>query len=183
MLALFFVIFVSSNFFNRHNMKDDFPFKPANQNELDFYCRIGEAVCAIQIMEDALSATITVKKHSEATKAEFDEAYNKEYSRYTLGKAVRLAEKEQLLPVPLQNELNDFYHRRNWLVHTAIVDYLKGLMTDADRKVLFQKVKEIANDAQRLQRKIEIDLMDFAESKGRDMSKVRAAIAEHEKRS
>lgn len=35
--------------------------KPASQNEINLYSLIGEAVCMLQILEDALSALITLK--------------------------------------------------------------------------------------------------------------------------
>lgn len=63
-----------------------------------------------------------------------------------------------------------------------MVEHLTGLASDTERNLLFQKIKAIANDAPRIQRAIETDLMDFAESKGKDMSTVRAAIEDNDRR-
>lgn len=77
-------------------MDENIVFKPASQSEITLYTLIGEAICMIQILEDALSTAITIKTHSTATKAEADIALDKQRKHYTLGKAVQFAEKEKL---------------------------------------------------------------------------------------
>jgi len=161
-------------------MKDNYPTKPASQVEIALYCFMGEAVCMIQELESALSTSITIKKNSTATKAEADKALNKQ-RRYTLGKAVMLAEQEEFFPLPLQGDLNDFYQRRNWLIHQAMFEDRDNLSSENGRNQLFQKIKSIADDAQRLQRAIEMDMINFSESKGKDMSKIIAMIEEKDK--
>jgi hypothetical protein len=111
-------------------MKENLIFKPVNQDEITLYCFMGEAVCKIQALESAISCSITIKKHSTATKAEADKALSKQHMYYTLGKAARLAEKEKLFSWPLQTDLNDFYQRRNWLVHQAMFDNRDDLSSD-----------------------------------------------------
>jgi hypothetical protein len=139
------------------------------------------AVCKIQELESAVSCSITIKKHSTASKAEADEALKKHRRHYKLGKAVILAEIEELFPLRLRSDLNDFYQKRNWLVHQAMFESRGDLFYEAYKNQLFHKIKSIANDAQNLQRAIEIHLINFCESKGKDMSKVLAAIEEHNK--
>lgn len=135
----------------------------------------------IQELESALTASITIKKHSNASRADADEALNKQ--RYsTLGKAVMLAEKENLLPPDLQAELNAFYLRRNWLIHQAMFETREDRSSDIVWIKLCDKIKDIADDAQRLQRAIEMDLIDFCEANGKDMSRVRAAMAQHKQK-
>jgi hypothetical protein len=161
-------------------MNNNHTSKPASQIEITLYCHMGEAVCMIQELESALTASITIKKHSNATWAEADEALNKQ--RYsTLGKAVMLAEKESLLPPALQAELNAFYQRRNWLIHQAMFETRDDRSSETVWVKLFDKIKDIADDARRLQRAIEMDLIDFCQSKGKDMSKVLALMEQHEK--
>jgi hypothetical protein len=161
-------------------MKANLVFKPASQDEITLYCFMGEAVCKIQTLESALSCSITIKKHSTATRAEADKALSKQLRYYTLGKAVQLAEKEKLFSLPLQTDLNDFYQKRNWLVHQTMFEHRDGLSSDTATNQLFHKIKSIANEAQKIQRAIEMDLLDFCESKGRDVSKVLAVIEEHD---
>ena len=102
-------------------MKEKLVFKPANQAEIALYCLMGEALCIIQELEEALSHSITLKKHSAVTKERADEILNEQRS-YTLGKAIKLAGKEKLYLLPLQNDLEDFNQKRNWLVHKAMFE-------------------------------------------------------------
>jgi hypothetical protein len=158
-------------------MKENPVFKPASQDEMDLYCFMGEAICKIQILEDALSTSITLKKHSETTKEEADDALAKQRRRYTLGKAVQLSEKEQLYPLPLQKDLNGFYNKRNWLVHQSMVEYITRQFSGEEKETLFQKIKAIGNEGHRIQREIEFDLIEFCKSKGKDMSEWLSKLA------
>jgi len=88
-------------------MKENLVFKSASQDELTLYCYMGEAMCMIQELESAISCSIIIKRHSTATRAEADEALNKQ-RRYTLGKAVQLAAKEKLLPFASAKRLKRF---------------------------------------------------------------------------
>jgi hypothetical protein len=157
-------------------------FKPPSQDEITLYCFMGEAVCMIQELESALSCSITIQKHSTATKEEADVALNKHRKHYTLGKAVKLAEKENLLPLPLQDALNNFYHKRNWLIHEAMFESIEYRSDETSMKQLLHKIKSITSDAMTIKHAIEMDMLKFSESKGKDMSKVRKAMEEHDKK-
>jgi hypothetical protein len=133
-------------FHSTKDMKDNYPFKPASQDEITLYCYMGETVCMIQELESALSVSITIKKHSTATQEEGDKALNKQ-RRYTLGTAIQLAQKEKLFPWSLQSALNDFYKRRNWFIHDAMFESKDNRTSEIVRNQLFQKIKSIANDA------------------------------------
>ncbi len=146
------------------------PKKTASQDEIDLFCFIGEALCKTQILEQALSHSITLKMNSEVSRTEADEKLAKTQT-YTLGKAIKLAEKESLLPLSLQANLYNFLDQRNWLVHKAMFESRKGLHIVLTN-LLLQKIKNISTAAENLQREIESDLIDFCTSKGRDMSKV-----------
>jgi len=56
-----------------------------------------------------------------------------------------------------------------------------NLSSDTAKKELFHKIKSIANNAQKIQRAIEMDLANFCTSNGRDMSKVLYKIENHYK--
>jgi len=94
---------------------------PANQDEITLYCFVGEALWKIQIVEQALSHSITLKMNPDGTKEHAD-AFLQQYQRYTLGKAIGIANAEQLYTPSLHNELNEFLEHRNWLVHKAMAD-------------------------------------------------------------
>lgn len=157
-------------------MKNELVAKPASQNEMTLYCFMGEALCMIQELEEALSHSIILKKRYDANKEEADKALSKHRRRYTLGQAVNLAAEEKLYSSLLQGDLIGFYDRRNWLVHRAMFENRDDLYSDHSRKKLLHKIKSIADDAQKLQHAIELDMVDFCTSKGRDMSKVLAEI-------
>jgi len=152
-------------------MKENIVFKPAGKDEVDLYCFMGEALCMIQELEEALSHSIILKKHYAMAKKQADDALNKHRNSYTLGKAVQLAERENLYPRPLQSALNDFYKERNWLVHKSMFESRDDIYSALSKDKLFQKIKSIADDAQKLQHEIELDMVNFCASKGRDMSK------------
>jgi hypothetical protein len=155
---------------------DSTPKKPASKDEIDLFCFMGEALCKTQILEQALSHSITLKMNSEVSRTEADEKLTKTQT-YTLGKAIKLAEKENLLPLSLQANLYSFLDQRNWLVHKAMFEGRKDSHI-AVTNLLFGRIKGISTAAENLQSEIELDLIKFCKSKGRDMSKVVAKINE-----
>jgi uncharacterized protein YlaN (UPF0358 family) len=150
------------------------PKKSASQDEITLFCFMGEALCKTQVLEQALSHSITLKMHSEVSKKEADEKLVKT-QMYTLGKAIKLAEKEGLLPPSLQAKLYSFLDQRNWLVHKAMSESRQDSYI-ALTNLLFQKIKAISTEAENLQHAIELDMVNFCTSRGRDMSKVLAIM-------
>lgn len=144
---------------------------PANENEITLYCYIGEAIWKIQIVEQALSYSITLKMNPEATKEKADEII-KRYQSYTLGYAIKIAKKENLYDSSLQDELNIFLDQRNWLVHQAMAENCHGKNWEIEKEKLFQKIKSISDQAERIHSIIEYDMIEFCTSKGKDMSKI-----------
>lgn len=130
----------------------------------------------IQELESALSHSITLKKHHAVSKKLADDALIKHHEDHTLGKAIRLAEEENFYPLPLQKDLSDFNKRRNWLIHKAIFETRDDPYLDPRKHNLFEKIKSIADDARRLQHEIELDMVAFCTSRGRDMTKTLAVI-------
>ena len=155
------------------------PKKPANQVELTLYTFLGEALCKTQIVEQALSVSITIKQNSEAKKTEADEYLDKQLG-YTLGKAVYFANRRKHFPPQLQADLNSFLLQRNWLVHRSMLEIKDGLNQDSVRNRLFNTIKDISDAAENLQRDIELNLIEFCQNKGRDMSNVLAAMKEYD---
>ncbi|MGX8764743.1 hypothetical protein, partial [Legionella pneumophila] len=78
-------------------MSSTFKTKPVSQDEMLLYCLIGEAVWMIQHLEDALSHSITLKKHVKkpyGLPLEQGNQFLNEYRSYTLGKAIKIVAKE-----------------------------------------------------------------------------------------
>lgn len=148
---------------------------PANQNEITLYCFAGEALWKIQMVEQALSHSITLKMNPAATKECADE-FLKKRQNYTLGKAIKVAIKEKLYDSSLQDELNAFLVQRNWLIHKAMSESHHGLNWENKKEELFRKIKSIADRAERIQCEIEYDMIKFCSSKGKDMSKIFSAL-------
>lgn len=147
----------------------------ANENEITLYCFVGEAIWKIQIVEQALSCSITLKMNPAATKEQADKIL-KQHQNYTLGKAINIASKEKLYSSSLQDELYKFLDQRNWLVHNAMAESLHDKNWENEKEELFQKIKSISDNAERIQRKIEYDMINFCSSKGKDMSKILSAL-------
>ncbi|HLK27934.1 MAG TPA: hypothetical protein VKT28_05090 [Puia sp.] len=143
----------------------------ANQDEITLYCFVGEALWKIQIVEQALSHSITLKMNPAATKERADE-FLKQHQRYTLGTAIKVAIKEKLYHPSLLDELNAFLDKRNWLVHKAMPESQHGLNWENKKEELFQKIKSISDRAEIIQREIEYDMISFCFSNGKDMSKI-----------
>lgn len=160
-------------------MKENIKKIPANQNEITLYCIAGEALWKIQIVEQALSHSITLKLSPSATKERADE-FLKQHQGYTLGKAISVAIKEKLYDSALQDELNAFLVQRNWLIHKAMAESHHGLHWENQKEELFQKIKSIADKAERIQREIEYDMINFCSSQGKDMSAILAVLKSQE---
>lgn len=147
----------------------------ANQDEIDLYCFLGEALLKTQMVEQSLSHSITLKMNPYVTKEQADQII-KQYQAYTLGQAIKIAVKENLYNVTLQNELNSFLQHRNWLVHKVICGNEEDFNAGNIKEDLFQKIKSISDNAEIIQRVIEYDMIDFCSSKGKNMSKMIALL-------
>jgi hypothetical protein len=156
-------------------MRDNIIKIPANQDEITLYCFVGEAVWKIQIVEQALSHSITLKMNPAKTKEQADE-FLKQHQSYTLGQAIKVATKEKLYSLSLQGELNAFLEQRNWLVHRAMFESQNEINTKNKREELFNKIKSISDKAESIQSEIEYDMISFCSSMGKDMSKVLALL-------
>ncbi len=153
-------------------------FKKASQKEIHFYTLLGESLCAVQILEDALSHSIVIKKTEPDQKKKADNLLKKQRS-YTFGRALSIVKKELLLPKPLENELSELLKERNWLIHKSITDNKKDYRTDSYFNQLFERIKAIASKAQRLQVSIELDLIEHTEKKGINMANVKNDMDKH----
>jgi hypothetical protein len=163
------------------NMKHVLVPKPASQNEVELYCYMGEAMCSIQHVEAALSCAITIKLNSEETREAANEFLSK-HREYTLGMAIKKSAGEKIFVESLQHELNDFLQERNWLIHNSIFENKEDLHVESVIIKMFQRIKSISNKAQVLQHEIELDMLDFCKSKGRDMPNIRALVNEQYKK-
>ncbi len=159
-------------------MRENYRFKQASEQELTLYCIAGEALCAIQHVEDALSHSIVIKKTRPELKKEADNLLDKHRS-YTLGKAIKIARQECLYTETLMQELDDFLAKRNWLIHKSIAQNRREWDLNVSRDKLMASIKAITIQAHNLQRLIEEDLMQFAEDNGVDMSRVKAEISKY----
>ncbi|MFC7774000.1 hypothetical protein [Flavobacterium sp. GCM10027622] len=148
---------------------------PANQDEINLYCFLGEALLKTQMVEQALSHSITIKMNPAETKEKADE-FLKQNQSYTLGQAIKIAIKQKLYNSSLQDELNAFLQQRNWLVHKVICGNEEDLNAGNIKEELFNKIKSVSDKAESIQRTIEYDLIDFCSSKGKNMSKIVALL-------
>lgn len=150
--------------------------RPATHEEVALFTMMGQAMLNIQVLEECLSASITLKVDvgypRKISKAEADEKLKCRLRRYTLGDAIKEAAAKKLYAEDIQSGLEAFLKERNWFTHRIVDD----VYNPSKRDVLFARIKSIAIDAHRIQRAIEDDLIIFSETNGLDMSNVRAAI-------
>ena len=90
---------------------------------------------------------------------------------HTFGNVVKLAAKEGVYPGRLQKALEELLAKRNWLVHHAMLDSQQGNRIVVTEPIV-QRIKSIADKSEKLQLVLEYDLIDFAQAKGRNMSKI-----------
>jgi hypothetical protein len=147
----------------------------ANGDEINLYTSLGEALLKTQVVEQALSHSITLKMNPDETKEGADEFLRRQ-QRYTLGQAIKIANEEKLYNLSLQEELNAFLEQRNWLVHKVICGNEEDFNTGIIKEDLLVKIHSISDKAENIHRKIEYDLIDFCSSKGKDMSKIRELL-------
>ncbi|MCV9934276.1 hypothetical protein OIU80_18515 [Flavobacterium sp. LS1R47] len=156
-------------------MKENVIKIPANNNEINLYCFLGEAVLKTQMVEQALSHSITLKMNPTETKERADK-FLKQNQSHTLGKAIKIAIEKKLYNLPLQDELNAFLQQRNWLVHKVICGNEKDFKAGNIKEELFDKIKAVSDKAKSIKCLIEYDLIDFCSSKGKDMSETLALL-------
>ena len=148
---------------------------PANNSEINLYCFLGEALLKTQLVEQALSHSITLKMNPAETKERADD-FLKQNQRYTLGQAIKIAIKEKLYDLSIQNELKAFLQQRNWLIHKVICGNEEDLNAGNIKEELFHKIKSISDEAENIQRMIEYDLIDYCSTRGKDMSETRKLL-------
>lgn len=109
---------------------------PANPDEINLYCYLGEALLKVQVAEQALSHSITLKMNPKETKEQADE-FLKKHQSYTLGRAIKIAIKEKLYSQQIQDKLTAFLKQRNWLVHEVICGNEEDLNAGFIKQILF----------------------------------------------
>ena len=89
------------------------------------YERMGEAICQIQILEQALTHCLTLKLNPDVGESEAN-IFLSQQQRNTFGTVIRLAEKKGAYSEELQKALEELLDQRNWLVHHAMRDSQQG---------------------------------------------------------
>ena len=130
------------------------------------YFLLGRAVWTIQHLEDALNTAIIIKNPNIHKRVEAEEL-RKAYRQLPLGRAIERAEKEQTFNEDLQGSLRDFLQDRNWLIHKCMYESVDDAGYIIEPVNLFKRVEGIHLSALSLKETIEIDLLEFAKSKGR----------------
>lgn len=153
--------------------------RSATRKEIFLFTMMGQALLNIQVLEECLSLSITLKADvgypPKISKTEADLRLKNRLSK-TLGKAVNEAAEKKLYVENLEAALKAFLKERNWFTHQIVNDFYNPHKQD----IVLIRIKAIALEAHRLQRMIEDDLITYAESNELDMSSVRAAIKQWE---
>lgn len=92
---------------------------------------------------------------------------------YTFGRAIKIAKEESLLSKPLEIKLSNLLIERNWLIHESITHDKNSFKSDSYFNKLLKKTKAITLKARKLQLSIELNLIEYSEKEGIDISKVR----------
>ncbi len=143
--------------------------QPVQNDQLNLFVLTGEALCKLQILEDALSHSIALKKDVKIpfslTKKEGDN-FVAQYRKLTLGQAIKMVKEKKLYTNTLINDLHDFLVERNWFIHRFLPEHLDDQNIILRKDSLFKRIKAVGEEATRLQKVIEVDMIAFSERQG-----------------
>lgn len=160
-------------------MEPNLAVKKATESEIRLYTFLGEAISAVQHLEDALAHAIVLKKeiqHPKRVSKSFADARLAKYQKFTLGDGIKAAMKHVLFDATILDALEEVKEDRNWLVHRSISRRTEEQMSEHTIASLCYKFKSICFKAHNLQRVLETDIIEFSENQGLDMSRVRDEI-------
>ena len=132
------------------------------------------------MVEQALSCLITLKLNPDVNKKQADSFLKNLQNNYTLGKAIKKAKENKLLNESFQVKLDSFLKERNWLIHKSLAEVQQVFdCYDKRRGIIISlcnRIKEVSGNAEVIKREIEYDMIDFCETKNRDMSHLRELV-------
>lgn len=148
---------------------------PASPDHVELFACMGQALFILQVLEDALSHYIALRKDmdlSKKTPIEEANEYLDKYRSLTLGQALGLVRTQKLLSPSLLLELGNLKEERDWLVHKCMHENLKGKLCNIShcKESLIYRIRLISSEATRLNGEINIAFLDYAESQGIDIS-------------
>ncbi len=126
-----------------------------NEEELAIlYALIGEAIWNLQLVENALSFCITIKRDIKvrgSTPPNEADALLAKHQASTLGTSLRIAREAQIFPNALFERLNQFKEERDWLVHRSVRQNGEDLYLEEKRVAFVARINAFSNEAGALQ--------------------------------
>jgi len=158
--------------------------KKAPPEQVMLYTLLGEAVCMIQHLEDALSHAIVLKKEVKTPNRIPKMKGNRllaKHQRNTLGDGIKIAKEYKLFSKEIEAALEDLKEERNWLVHRSISrrPIAEEKISEELMNKLWQRFKQISIKAHILIKALEEDVIKFSEDQGLDMSHIRKETQQH----
>ena len=86
--------------------------------------------------------------------------------RDSIGTALRIARKAQILSPSLLDRLDKFKEERNWLVHRSLYRNGDDLYNDQKRYQVLNRLEAFSKEASCLRRLISDELIEFVERQG-----------------
>ena len=132
---------------------------------------IGQSICALQFLEDALKKLLTMKIDLRTpgifTKAEAQDALAKR-DRNMLGIALKTVRDYSVMSPMFVERLTRFTEERNWLVHRSLDSFAEGLYSIQGRTDVSERLSKFLVEAEHLKKLIVSEINNFAESHGID---------------
>lgn len=155
---------------------------PASSDHVELFACMGQTLFMLQVLEDALSHYIALRKDmdlSKKTPIDVANGYLAKYRSLTFGQALTLVRTQKLLSSSLLEDLSNLKEERDWLVHRSMHENLKGAECDIShcKGPLIYRIRLISSEANRLQGEINIAFLSYLESEGIDTSKMRRGVA------
>lgn len=153
-----------------------------NAEELHIlFTLIGQSIWYLQMMEDALHTTITVKRDVRTPGAIPENEANSLLAQHrskTLGHSLKISRQAQIFHPDLQKRLESFKEERDWLVHRSVNQNGDDLYLDEKRVDLIERITAFSEEARTLQKLIERELEDFVVSHGLNRESIHQVASE-----
>ena len=139
------------------------------------YAAIGAAVWHLQFLEDVVVTYLTMRLRLSrpVSRTEALDVLAAE-RRKTLGVLFRDAKAAGVINGDLARAFEALVGERNWLIHSAMLDCSDGLYTDEGRFSLLSRVRQLAQDAIDLKKRIYVDVRDWCIQQGIDVGMAEA---------
>lgn len=142
---------------------------PAQQEMSAIYQLIGQSICDLQFLEDALNTLLALKIDIKAPgRVEKQDALAalKKHAKGTLGSSLKSLRDHAVMDAAFVERLTKFTEERNWLVHRSLENHSEHLYTEAGHNAARRRLNAFIEEAVEIKCLIINEIALFAQSRG-----------------